>query len=225
MKLIDLKGQKFYRLTVLERAETRTYKSGGKAVMWKCRCDCGNITIVNGNSLRRGLTKSCGCWNLENLKTNNPNKKHGESYTRLYKIWEGMHKRCEKEHTKGYQRYGGRGIKVCEEWANYETFRDWALNNGYSDELSIDRKDVDGNYCPENCTWSTNKEQANNRRTSKYLTYKGETHTIAEWAEIMNIPYGRIQSRLYLGWDTNDIFETPKLKANRNYGESSLAEE
>ena len=221
-KLYDLKNQRFGRLLVLERAETYRAPKGGRATMWKCKCDCGKIVIVASANLRRGFTKSCGCLTIDNFKYNNPNKKHGESNTRLYEIWEGIHKRCEDVKRDCYCNYGGRGIIVCEEWKNYEVFRDWALKNGYEDTLSIDRIDVDGNYCPDNCRWSTKKQQANNRRSNKFLTYKGITHTIAEWSELLNIPYSRIQGRIKSGWDVDDIFETPKLKARREYGQSSI---
>ena len=115
---------------------------------------------------------------------------------RLYTIWRAMRERCRREANIGYSKYGGRGITVCDEWQDYEAFKRWAYENGYQDVLSIDRIDVDGNYCPENCRWATMKEQANNKRNNHVVTYKGETHTVAEWAEITGISYRTIISRL-----------------------------
>ena len=147
-KLNDLTGQRFGRLTVLERTELK----------WLCKCDCGNKKIVAGGHLVSGDTKSCGCLRI----------KHGMRNTRLYSIWHGMKERCYNTKHKFYKHYGGRGIKVCEEWKNdFQTFADWALSHGYADNLTIDRIDVNGNYEPSNCQWATNAEQQRNKRNSK----------------------------------------------------------
>lgn len=158
---IDLTGQRFGRLTVLSREP-----DSNNMTIWKCICDCGNETTVFGNNLRRGYTQSCGCLQQERIEAARENKRtHGCEPKRLYNIWVGMKMRCFDPNVESYKHYGGRGITVCDEWVhNYEAFRDWALDNGYDSNLSIDRVDVDGNYCPENCRWSTAKEQASNRR-------------------------------------------------------------
>lgn len=156
-KLIDLTGQKFGRLTVVER---HGVKDGHAA--WLCKCDCGNTTVVNGRNLRNGRTTSCGCYHKEILI--NRSKTHGMSKTRLYRIWHNMKNRCFYTKDKHFNDYGGRGITVCDEWKNdFESFKKWSLSNGYSDELTIDRINNDGNYEPSNCRWVTMKEQCKNR--------------------------------------------------------------
>lgn len=126
-------------------------------------------------------------------------KTHGMRWTRLYNIWSLMHSRCENQNLGYYKRYGGRGISVCDEWKQFKAFEEWALNNGYKDGLSIDRIDVNGNYEPRNCKWSTNLEQSRNKRNSLYITIDGESKTIGEWSEISGLSYKTIQRRLHTG--------------------------
>jgi len=145
---------------------------------------------------------SCGCFWYETVPSINHEKnvRHGETKTRLHRIWSNLRFRCNNPSCYRYKDYGGRGIKVCQEWSDYETFRDWALNNGYSDELTIDRIDVNGNYEPSNCRWVDSKTQSNNMRVNHKITYNGETHTIAEWSRITGIGWTTIRYRIKSDW-------------------------
>lgn len=213
--LKNLIGQRFGRLVVIERAENG--KDG--RVRWLCKCDCGNNKIVIGKLLLHGDTKSCGCLNKEKASERAHNRiKHGEYKTRLYSIWKGMKDRCYYPKTKGYKNYGGKGIKVCDEWQTYIPFRDWALANGYSDELTIDRKNNNKNYCPENCKWSTMKEQRHNSSQNRFITYNNEKHTIDEWSAITGINYHTIRNRLRRGWSIKDTLTKPVQKQRKKKG-------
>lgn len=217
-RLIDLTGQKFGRLTVIER----TKNDPARAPRWVCRCDCGNEKIVFGGHLRDGNVQSCGCLRREVVgarsaeiarRIGHDNTTHGMSKTRLYNIWHSMKSRCLNEKDGAYFRYGGRGITVCEEWLKFEPFRDWALSTGYREDLTIDRKDNDGPYSPDNCRWATAKEQANNRRyydQRKWVTCNGETKTLEEWAKIYNIDRATIQRRLKKGYSIEEAITMPR---------------
>ena len=186
-RAIDIQGKKFGRLTVIKRSEKRD--SSGN-VYWICRCDCGNETEVQGRSLRKGLIVSCGCYHKE--KAEFINKKHGKSRTRIYNILCTMKNRCYLQSDEKYPEYGGRGIKICDEWMGehgFESFIKWAEENGYKQNLTIERIDVDGNYEPSNCRWATPKEQMQNTRRSRYVKYDGEIYSISELADKLNITY------------------------------------
>lgn len=155
----DITGKKFNRLTVIECVGSNKQREK----MWKCQCECGNISVVRSSALKYGLTKSCGC--LQKEKASKANTKHGMYKTRVYRIWMDMHNRCYSKSYHAYRHYGGRGIHICEEWdKDFKAFYDWAIANGYRDDLSIDRIDCNGNYHPSNCRWATQKQQLENRR-------------------------------------------------------------
>ena len=165
LKIIDLTGLRFGRLTAVKHMGK---DKSGKNTLWFCTCDCGGCTTTTTTKLRSGHTKSCGCLKLECGKATRFPQKHGLRSTRLYRIWCGMKSRCHNPNAPKYHLYGGRGIKVCDEWfSNFLAFYDWANLNGYSDDLSIDRIDCDGNYEPCNCRWATITEQNRNRRSCK----------------------------------------------------------
>ena len=161
----NLVGQEFGRLTVVEKIGS----IGNRGIVWRCVCCCGNETTVPTRDLRSGNTKSCGC--LRNEKISRINLQHGESHTRLYNVWVGMRQRCNDPNHKSYHNYGGRGIHVCPEWDSYSTFKEWAILSGYRDDAAysdctFDRKDVNGDYSPENCQWADALQQAANKRVS-----------------------------------------------------------
>lgn len=191
-RLQNLIGQKFNRLTVISRAENT--KSG--MTCWLCQCDCGKQKIVAGKHLKSGRIKSCGCYNHDSLVKRNTT--HGLTNTRLFRIWGNMKDRCYNPNKSNYPYYGGRGIQICQEWLdNFENFYVWAINNGYQRNLSIDRINGNGNYEPSNCRWVTQKEQNNNRRDNKLITFKNETHTIPEWAEKLKINKHSLSTAIY----------------------------
>lgn len=206
-KIPDLVGKKYGRLTVVEY---HGLNKRGKS-MWKCLCECGNTSVVLGNRLTNGHTKSCGCYSVELTKDRFTT--HGMSNTRLYKIWQGMLKRCNNEKSAMYKHYGKRGIKVCDEWCGFEKFRDWAIHNGYSESLTLDRIDNDGGYSPDNCRWVDMKTQERNTSRNRYITFRGETLCLMEWAEKLNINYRTLQDRICVrGWSIERAFLTPVTK-------------
>ena len=206
-KTEDLTGKKFGRLTVIGR--DGTYPSGN--IRWLCQCDCGGLTHATGHLLKSGTVKGCKCVSSERMKR--LNTKHGGFGTRLYETWRNLNRRCYNENHKAYPLYGGRGITVCDEWREFEPFRDWALANGYAEDLTIDRIDVNGNYEPSNCRWATMKEQSNNKRNSHYIEYNGEKHTISEWADIYGVDQVKLWARLqYRNWDLKAALESLGVK-------------
>ena len=200
---------KFGRLTVIEFHERK-----GKNYYWKCQCECGNTRIVQPSRLINGTTVSCGCYNREVIT------KHGLDGNKIYHVFNSMKSRCYSQKNKSYPVYGGRGIKICEEWLNDVTvFHKWAIENGYKEGLTIDRIDVNGDYEPNNCRWITHKEQSYNLRSNKYITYNGRTQTICQWADELNIQRATLCHRIYVAkWSIEKALTTPvksrKVKCN-----------
>lgn len=213
----DLVGESFDLLTVIEYSHKEQAKRGYRHY-WKCKCECGNIVIRRADSLKGKGVKSCGCYREKilkehNFKINNPKKTHGKTNTRLYKIYSKIKERCYYEKYPEYNLYGGRGIKMCEEWkTDFMSFYNWSINNGYNDKLSIDRIDFNGNYEPDNCRWADNILQANNKRNNIVLEYNGEKHTLPEWAKILELPYSTLANRYKRGKSIDEILNPIKLR-------------
>lgn len=189
----DLTGERFGRLTVLEYDHNNPYR----APYWRCLCDCGNEIMVRGSELKSGNVKSCGCYHRDVM--GEIHTTHGMSSTSLYRVWRHIKERCNNPNSQEYRNYGGRGIFICDEWYDFENFRDWALSNGYNPKLSIDRIDNNDGYYPENCRWADAITQGNNRRVNRYITCGDESHTIAEWARIFGISYDTLWTRIKRG--------------------------
>lgn len=194
-KAIDLSGQRFGRLIVIRLIETDIV-----GAVWKCRCDCGNEVDVRASCLRSGNTRSCGCLIREVDKK--IHTKHGKSDSRLYPIWSSMKDRCYNSKHRSFKHYGSRGITVCDEWLHdFNSFYEWAMASGYDEnaprgQYTLDRIDNDKGYSPDNCRWVTIKEQQNNRRSSRMITFNSETHTMYEWAKILGMPYKTLNNRI-----------------------------
>ncbi len=209
-KLVDLTGRRFNSLVVLRRAENAL----NGVARWECLCDCGNVTIVRGKNLKSGAVKSCGC----RRKTNPSSQTHNMSKTRLYHEWASIKNRCYNKNLKTYKDYGGRGIEVCDEWKHsFEAFRDWAFENGYSDDLTIERINFDMNYCPENCKWIPFNEQQKNRRICYSIEYMGKTQNLTDWCRELNLPFGVVHNRVKkLGWSFERAISEPVHIEKRN---------
>lgn len=210
-KTEDLNNQKFGRLTV----HSRKWCEEKKRHLWYCQCECGNFTYVPTSDLLSGKTKSCGCFRKE--VTSAKRKTHGMSNSRLYGIWNAIKARCTRKTNVQYKDYGGRGITICDEWLNsFEAFCEWSMANGYSDDLTIDRIDVNSNYCPENCRWATEKEQSNNKRNNHLLTYNGKTQTLQQWSNEVGIPEDTLLYRIQSGWALEYALTLPPNFTKKN---------
>ncbi len=191
---IDISGQRFGRWTVLRYADKTEYGHP----RFLCRCDCGTKKTVLSQSLRRGMTTSCGCYGEQAPRT------HGMSYSHIYKVWTEMKQRCRNPKDKYYPNYGGRGIKVCERWQLFENF--YADMGEIPKGHQLDRKDNDGNYCAENCRWATRIQQQNNTRKNFIIKFNGHSHTLSEWARIKNIKRSTLQNRVNHHWPLDKLF-------------------
>lgn len=211
-KLFDLTGKRFGKWTVIKRSGIN---SSGTA-MWLCECDCGTIRAVRGTILRNGMSESCGC-----IRT------HGLSNTRLHRIWSNMKQRCYNKNNDRYNSYGGRGIKVCDEWMHdFMSFYNWSMVHGYKNNLTIDRIDVNKNYEPNNCRWLTNKKQQFNKRGNHLITYKGTTQTITEWSTQLGIKKGTLLARIdKYKWPIEKAFIAPIMTNYRKVYQYTLKNE
>lgn len=206
--MYDLTGQRFGRLLVVSQSDERC----NSGIKWNCICDCGNSVCVPGLNLRCGDTKSCGC--LQKEVTSKRMTTHGATIgrhrERLYGVWSAMLNRTRNPNASNYKYYGGRGISVCDAWQDYQNFKEWALSNGYDataayGECTLDREDNNGDYCPENCRWVNMNTQAGNQRSTKIITYNGESHNLKEWSEILDINYSTMKKYIRNGKTIEEI--------------------
>lgn len=207
----DITGKRFGRLVAVEPVG----KSDSHGVLWKCICDCGKERNVRLQYLKTGGTTSCGCYRNElrsalMARSAEWNTKHGqcrrtEKHHPLYGVWATMRGRCERPNHISYKNYGAKGIKVCEEWQDFQTFFDWAMSHGYERGLAIDRIDSDGDYFPENCRFITQAENNRNKKNLIYLTINGRKQLLVDWAKETGQPRARLHNRYYKGWSDYEI--------------------
>lgn len=205
-KRLDLSGQRFGKLLVLECSGTKTFACGDAKTVFKCLCDCGNTSYVLGSSLTRPKgTKSCGCDVRSAIAERSTT--HGMTGTRVYRIWQAMLNRCRNANVKIYSKYGGRGISVCDRWSDFENF--FADMGDPPDGYSIDRINNDGDYTPENCRWASGTDQARNKSTNRRITLNGETRLLVEWSETLGIDQASLRERLEK-WPLEAALTTPR---------------
>jgi hypothetical protein len=212
--LKDLTNKKFGYLTVIKRAPDHIQSNGRHRTKWVCKCQCGNKTIVGTDQLVGNRTRSCGCYHIK--RATEANIKHNMAETRIYRIWHNVKTRCFNKNSPRYKDYGARGIRICNEWLDFKTFyRD--MSESYNKHCkkygekntTLDRKNNNKNYCKENCKWSTFKEQANNKRDTHYITFNGETLSIAQMARKYSIPSGTLYRRINDGWKVEKAMTKP----------------
>ena len=201
---VDLSGTKFGRLIPIKKCD-------GNGNVWLCRCECGKEVKISANKLINGGKKSCGCLHkdiVSKLKL-----KHNKCNLRIYKIWANMKQRCTNHKNSRAKNYIDRGISLCKEWYDFISFYEWAINNGYKDELTIERVDVNRGYEPSNCIWITLERQAYNKTNTHWITYKGKTKSLTEWAIDLGIKKGTLKGRINsYGWDIEKALLTPVKK-------------
>lgn len=198
-KKINLTGQTYGRLIIIHEHPKRIVIGGHKVTQWVCQCKCGNIVVVPTRYLREGRTQSCGCMytSVNNM-----------SDTRPYRIWYGMKARCKTKTNTRYKYYGGRGISYDRRWEDFNCF--WEdMKEGYSDSLTLDRKDNNKGYYKENCRWVTQTTQVRNKRNTRLITYNGVTNTLIEWAEKCGFSYSQLSDRIARGWNIERALNQP----------------
>lgn len=207
-KSVSMVGERFNQLVVVSEY------SNGHRVIRHCVCDCGNEIDTTLDKLKSGHTKSCGCLKS---KTGDMFRTHGMSRTRLWRIFSKMIRRCYVPEEPAYRYYGAKGIKICDEWMQDRSlFFEWAKSNGYSDELTIDRIDVNGNYEPDNCRWSTAREQTRNKTNNRRYTFSGRTQVLSDWAKEYEMNVATLRNRLEKGWNIEKALTTPISTSRRN---------
>lgn len=205
-RLKDYTGERFGRLIVIKRVENNKHNQ----VRWLCKCDCGNKKIVLANALREGNTRSCGCLKHEQNYINIVHITHNKSNTRLYNIWKNMKNRCNNPKNRRHKFYYDKGIKVCNEWQkNFMSFYKWAMENGYKENLTIDRIDNNGNYEPNNCRWATITEQNNNQSNNIRIYYNNITYNVKDFCKKYKIKRCTLMQRLKNNWNIEKIINTP----------------
>lgn len=206
----DLTGKRFGRLVAIKKVG----KADPHGTLWLCQCDCGNFIETRAGYLRAGQTTSCGCYRTElrsaiMSRSAEWNTKHGHcrrgKRSKLYNVWNTMRERCDNPNSISYPNYGAKGITVCDEWKKYENFLKFAVESGYKEGLALDRVDSDGPYCPENCRWVTQRENNRNKKNLIYLTARGETHLLVDWARMTGQPKARLYDRRKYGWSDEEI--------------------
>ena len=205
-------GEMFGRLVVIKEVEPRQQYKKGKVRRFLCQCDCGNTTTVDIYHLIHGKIKSCGCYKKEQSLMAAKSQKFPKHMTssRLYTIWNGVKSRCYVKTSTPYKKYGAKGITMCDEWKNdFVSFYNWSIENGYADNLTLDRINGEGNYEPSNCRWVSYTKQANNTKANVFLTLNGESHTLTEWSRLLNINFTTLQNRRSKGWDDAKVLTTP----------------
>lgn len=211
-KVTDLSGRRFDHLVVIKDIGCN---DRGRRI-YECLCDCGEIVNVVSDRLTSGEKSSCGC--IEKEKRRKTLGVHGCTYSRLHRIWYGMKFRCDKGDKYCDKQYVERNIHVCDEWRNsFNAFKEWAMQNGYNDKLTLDRFDNYGDYCPDNCHWATMAEQNRNRTNNRNIEYRGETKTLAEWARELGLNYWTLIYRFdKLGMTPEEAFNTPIMDKCNN---------
>lgn len=216
---VDLTGMRFGRLYIKEFAG---YKN--RRAVWLCRCDCGNEKIIIGKNILNGKSQSCGCLRID--QTVERFTKHGlrsqnnDQTEKLYGVWKSMKARCYNKNQTEYNRYGGRGITVCDEWReDYSAFREWSFSNGYKEGLTIDRIDNDGNYCPNNCRWITQTEQCRNKSTNVFLEYNGTVYILKDLADMVGVDRKKLKRRIDKGMTIEEAIND--IKRGEGFGKVS----
>lgn len=202
--LVGIKVGKLTPVELFKKKVGRFLNSRIGMPHFKCKCDCGGEIELPCNRL--GHIKTCGCEKYPKGEKNGFYK-HGKRNTKLFKIWYGIISRIDNPNSTRFYNYGGRGIKICDEWREFVPFYDWAMANGYREDLSIDRIDVNGNYEPANCKWSTTKEQARNTRKTRYITYRGLKKPLIEWMEMFGKDGEKLDNRIYRNWELSRVFK------------------